>query len=146
MRIPTEHFANIPVNTLSPNVSPREEEAKEFPASVLKPPTLKSAENSSSGNSSCGVGVARQNSVGSAPSSPNLSLSRRSNDSDSSTQRSVSPGLESEERDQFDHSSSSGPYSLPTVSSISLGIRAFKRYCSLINEVRTMYNVWWLEC
>lgn len=119
MRIPTEHFAKIPVSTLSPLLSPREED-RDF----LTPKTPTPAKGSPS---PVHLPTGRKNSVGSAPTSPCLSRKSMGTDSDSG-QRSISPGLmDSEERDRFSPDSNSGPYSLPSVSSISHGLMAFKR-------------------
>lgn len=58
MRIPTEHFSRVPVFALSPGLSSPEEETKEsFPRSLM---------------SRLMVPDMVRNSVGSAPSSPNL--------------------------------------------------------------------------
>lgn len=119
MRIPTEHFSKVPVSSLSPALSPRDEEKELVSGSRTPTP------NSTNGTSSKPTG--RKNSVGSAPTSPNVSRKSTGTDSDSG-QRSISPGLlESEERDRFSPDHGTGPYSLPTVTSISLGLKAFKR-------------------
>ncbi|ODN04227.1 Protein spire [Orchesella cincta] len=119
MRIPTEHFSKVPVSSLSPALSPRDEE-KELPGSRAPTPN-----NSSSCSNIKRTG--RKNSVGSAPTSPNMSRKSIGTDSDSG-QRSISPGLlESEERDRFSPDHGNGHHSLPTVTSISLGLMAFKR-------------------
>ena len=140
MRIPTEHFAKVPVSTLSPNISPREEEKDFIPKSLT--PTNNGSSRSSDSSSLPPAGLmTRKNSVGSAPTSPNLSTRRSlllAADSDYSSQqqqqqsRSISPaGLDSSSSDQDryspDHHSSNGPHSLPTVTSISLGLMAFKK-------------------
>lgn len=133
MRIPTEQFENVPVSTLSPNISPRDEE-KELPGSTKSlTPTTRSLTPSNlpgvNNNSSLSL---RKNSGGSAPISP--SLSRKSGGTDSDGQRSISPGLltDDEDRDQFlpihGNFGTNGPRSLPSVHSISVGLMAFKRY------------------
>ncbi len=129
MRIPTEHFANIPVSTLSPLLSPtREEESPTATPGKSPSPIHPLGSSSLGGGGGSNVNVkGRKNSVGSAPTSP--SLSRKSDDS-STGQRSISPGMmESEDtmRDRISPDGHSGPYSLPTVSSISLSLQAFKR-------------------
>lgn len=65
MRIPTEHFSNVPVVLLSPSLmsSPEEEYKETFPRSLVS--RLMPDEATST----------RTNSVGSAPSSPNLQRS-----------------------------------------------------------------------
>lgn len=65
MRIPTEHFANVPVVLLSPSLmsSPEEENKETFPRSLVN--RLMPDEGTPT----------RTNSVGSAPSSPSLQRS-----------------------------------------------------------------------
>jgi len=117
MRIPTDHFANIPVSTLSPLMSPRDEDYSLTPTKTSQKSSPVHGPNK------------RKNSVGSAPNSPTLSRSSLGVELESG-QRSVSPSLmdTSEDRDKFFSSDESGPYSLPSVSSISSGLMALKRY------------------
>jgi hypothetical protein len=125
MRIPTEHFAKIPVSTLSPLLSPKDEEREAYSLTSTKTTTTPQKSPNHTHLNTPQSQHKRKNSVGSAPTSP--TLSRRSTDSDSG-QRSISPGGVdfAEERDRFspDSSSMSGPYSLP---SLSMGLMAFKR-------------------
>lgn len=128
MRIPTEHFSKVPVSSLSPSLSPRDEEKELVPGSRTPTPNSTNGTTTQNNTNKNNKLAGRKNSVGSAPSSPNMSRKSLGTDSDSG-QRSISPGLlESEERDRFspDHGNH-GPYSLPTVTSISLGLMAFKR-------------------
>lgn len=126
MRIPTEHFANIPVSTLSPLLSPtREEDSPTNTPGKSPSPLHPSGVGGVGGSCHSLMGKGRKNSVGSAPTSP--SLSRKSDDSG---QRSISPGglLDGDDlRDRISPDGQSGPYSLPTVSSISLSLQALKR-------------------
>lgn len=136
MRIPTEHFSKVPVSSLSPALSPRDEEKELLPGS--RTPTPNSTNGPTSTNNKP---AGRKNSVGSAPTSPNMSRKSIGTDSDSG-QRSISPGLlESEERDRFSPDHGNGPYSLPTVTSISLGLMAFKRYW-ILDFIITYYMVY----
>jgi len=129
MRIPAEQFANVPVSTLSPNISPRDEE-RELPGSTLSltPSTSTTLPNNNSS-------TRKSSGAGSAPNSPNVSRKSGGTDSDSG-KRSLSPGLldDDETRDHFGPEQGSfmsnighGPRSLPTVQSISMGIMAIKR-------------------
>ena len=127
-----EQFENVPVSTLSPNISPRDEE-KELPGSVksltpsargsLTPSNLPVVNNNS---------ALRKNSGDSVSVSPSMSRKSACTDSDSGGPRSASPGiLDDEDRDQFmpDHGTfgGNGPRSLPSVHSISVGFMALKR-------------------
>lgn len=70
MRIPTEHFSNVPVVLLSPSLmsSPEEEPHKDdhFPRSLVSRLMIPE------GGHANGSGGGQRNSVGSAPSSPQL--------------------------------------------------------------------------
>jgi len=132
MRIPTEQFENVPVSTLSPNISPRDEE-RELPG-CTKSLTLSSRGSLTPTHAVNNNSALRRNSGGSAPISPSMSRKSGGTDSDSGGQRSISPGLltEDEERDQFPADDavsfgSNGPRSLPSVHSISMGLMAIKR-------------------
>jgi hypothetical protein len=121
MRIPTEHFAKVPVSTLSPCISPREEEKDLLGSKSLTPTRMDSLTPSNIQN------MTRKNSVGSAPTSPNLS--RKSAGSDSHSSHGLQESRQ-EETDYFE--TGTGPHSLPTVTSISLGLMAFKRYVKVL--------------
>jgi len=126
MRIPTEHFGKVPVSTLSPNLSPREEERSLPGSSVNLGPS--SAENSLAPNRESFSSVGRKNSVGSAPNSPNTSRKSDTGVESGSEQRSKSPSHTDadEERDRFSPEHHGyGPRSLPSV--ISSGLMAWQR-------------------
>jgi spire-like protein len=92
MRIPTEHFSRVPVFALSPGLSSPEEEAKEsFPRSLM---------------SRLMVPDMVRNSVGSAPSSPNLTRGESMSAPCSGVGSSMADSME-------------GPQSLPAISPAS---------------------------
>lgn len=130
MRIPAEQFANVPVSTLSPHISPRDEE-RELPGST-KSLTPSTSNPSLQTNAPY---TRKSSSAESAPSSPNVSRKSGRNDSNSG-KRSISPALmeDDESKDEFGPEQGSltgmsgyGPRSLPSVQSISMGLIAMKR-------------------
>jgi hypothetical protein len=129
-----EHFAKVPVSTLSPNLSPREEE-RSLPGSSanLAPNSLTSQENSLAPNreSFCSShSGGRKNSVGSAPNSPSTSRKSDAGGDSGSDQRSKSPSHTDadEERDRFSPEHTSyGPTSLPTMATVASGLMAWQR-------------------
>ena len=126
-----EHFAKVPVSTLSPNLSPREEERSLPGSSGNLGPNSMSTENSLAPNRESFSSGGRKNSVGSAPNSPSTSRKSDTGVDSGSEQRSKSPSHTDadEERDRFSPEHQGyGPRSLPTVASISSGLMAWQRF------------------
>ncbi|KDR08002.1 Protein spire [Zootermopsis nevadensis] len=110
MRIPTEHFSRVPVFALSPGLSSPEEETKEsFPRSLM---------------SRLMVPDMVRNSVGSAPSSPNLTRGESMSAPCSAVGSSMADSME-------------GPQSLPAISPASTTTTTSERR-SRLNRSKTV--------